>query len=169
MGAGKTSVGKKLAEKLAMRFVDADDEIVKAAGCSIEDIFDHYGEDAFRDVEERILHRLLGEGPHVLATGGGAFMNKRIRGLIGTTSISVWLRVELDVLVKRTKRRGGRPLLKNRDHKTILKKLIDERYPVYTEADIIIDSNDEGPEVTVQMILEALDGFSKPLSQDANT
>lgn len=156
MGAGKTSVGRSLADKLNLSFIDADEEIVKAAGCSIEDIFDHYGEEAFRDVEKRVLQRLLAEGPHVLATGGGAFMNQTIRDLIASSSISVWLRVELDVLVKRTKRRGGRPLLKNRDHKTVLKELIKERYPVYGEADIIIDSKDEGPEATVQMIIEAL-------------
>ena len=106
MGAGKTSVGRKLAEKLDMAFVDADEEIVKAAACSIDNIFELYGEKAFRDVEEKVISRLLEEGPQVMATGGGAFMNPKTRALIAAASVSVWLRAELDVLVRRT-RRGG--------------------------------------------------------------
>ncbi|MBI1985277.1 MAG: shikimate kinase [Rhodospirillales bacterium] len=156
MGAGKTSVGRKLAEKLELPFTDADEEIVKAAGCSIEDIFEHYGEDAFRDVEERVISRLLDQGPQVLATGGGAFMNPRTRTQIAAQSVSVWLRADLDVLLRRTRRRGGRPLLKNRDPKATLKRLMDERYPVYAEADIIVDSKDEGPDATVRLITDAL-------------
>jgi len=156
MGAGKTSVGRKLAEKLDLPFTDADEEIVKAAGCSIEDIFEHYGEQAFRDVEERVIARLLEEGPQVLATGGGAFVNPRTRAQIAAQGISVWLRADLDVLLRRTRRRGGRPLLKNRDPKATLKKLMDERYPVYAEADIVVDSRDEGPDATVGLITDAL-------------
>ncbi|MBI2978920.1 MAG: shikimate kinase [Rhodospirillales bacterium] len=159
MGAGKTSVGRKLAEKLELPFTDADEEIVKAAGCSIEDIFEHYGEDAFRDVEERVISRLLDQGPQVLATGGGAFMNPRTRTQIAAQSVSVWLRADLDVLLRRTRRRGGRPLLKNRDPKATLKRLMDERYPVYAEADIIVDSKDEGPDATVRLITDALDAL----------
>lgn len=156
MGAGKTSVGRKLAEKLDMAFVDADEEIVKSAGCSIDDIFELYGEKAFRDVEEKVISRLLEEGPKVMATGGGAFINPKIRALIAASSVSIWLRAELDVLVRRTRRRGGRPLLKNKDPRAALKKLIDERYPVYAEADIIVDSKDEGPDGTVRIISDAL-------------
>jgi shikimate kinase len=156
MGAGKTSVGRKLAETLELPFTDADDEIVEAAGCSIEDIFEHYGEDAFRDVEERVISRLLENGPQVLATGGGAFMNPRTRVQIAAQAVSVWLRADLDVLLRRTRRRAGRPLLKNRDPKATLKQLMDERYPVYAEADIIVDSKDEGPDATVRLITEAL-------------
>jgi shikimate kinase len=156
MGAGKTSVGRKLAEKLELPFVDADEEIVKAAGCSIEDIFEHYGEAAFRDVEERVISRLLDQGPQVMAAGGGAFMNPRTRAQIAAQSVSVWLRADLDVLLRRTRRRGGRPLLKNRDPKSTLKQLMDERYPVYAEADIIVDSKDEGPDATVRLITDAL-------------
>ncbi|MGH6661353.1 MAG: shikimate kinase, partial [Rhodospirillales bacterium] len=161
MGAGKTSVGRKLAEKLELPFTDADEEIVKAAGCSIEDIFEHYGEDAFRDVEERVISRLLDQGPQVLATGGGAFMNPRTRAQIATQCVSVWLRADLDVLLRRTRRRGGRPLLKNRDPKATLKRLMDERYPVYAEADIIVDSKDEGPDATVRLITDALGAAGK--------
>jgi shikimate kinase len=169
MGAGKTSVGRKLAEKLEMTFIDADEEIVKAAGCSVEDIFELYGEEAFRDVEERVIQRLLEEGPVILATGGGAFMNSNIRALIVEKGVSVWLRVELDVLVKRTRRRGGRPLLKNQDPKTILKKLMDERYPVYAETDIVVDSKDESTDVTVGIIAEALEKFSESPRQEARS
>lgn len=167
MGAGKTSVGRKLAEKLDMAFVDADDEIVKAAGCSIDDIFELYGEKAFRDVEEKVISRLLEEGPKVMATGGGAFMNPKTRALIAAASVSVWLRAELDVLVRRTRRRGGRPLLKNKDPRATLKKLIDERYPVYAEADIIVDSKDEGPDGTVRFIAEALDERGQSAAKEA--
>ncbi len=167
MGAGKTSVGRKLAEKLDMAFVDADEEIVKAAGCSIDDIFELYGEKAFRDVEEKVISRLLEEGPQVMATGGGAFMNPKTRALIAAASASVWLRAELDVLVRRTRRRGGRPLLKNKDPRKALKKLIDERYPVYAEADIIVDSKDEGPDGTVRFISDALDERGEGAGREA--
>lgn len=167
MGAGKTSVGRKLAEKLDMAFVDADEEIVKAAGCSIDDIFELYGEKAFRDVEEKVIFRLLEEGPQVMATGGGAFMNPKTRALIAAASVSVWLRADLDVLVRRTRRRGGRPLLKNKDPRAALQKLIDERYPVYAEADIIVDSKDEGPDGTVRFISDALDERGEDADREA--
>ena len=169
MGAGKTSVGRKLAEKLDMAFVDTDEEIVKAAACSIDNIFELYGEKAFRDVEEKVISRLLEEGPQVMATGGGAFMNPKTRALIAAASVSVWLRAELDVLVRRTRRRGGRPLLKNQDPKTILKKLMDERYPVYAETDIVVDSKDESTDVTVGIIAEALEKFSESPRQEARS
>ena len=168
MGAGKTSVGRKLANVLEMDFVDLDEEISKAAGCSIEDIFDDYGEEAFRDVEERVIARLLEEKPQVLATGGGAFMNPRSRPLIKERGISVWLRADLDVLVRRTSRRGGRPLLKNKDHRTTLGILIKERGPVYAEADIVIDSREDGPEVTARDIKQALLDFSSPTGQESH-
>lgn len=169
MGAGKSSVGRKLAEILDMDFIDADEEIVKAAGCSIEDIFQLYGESAFRDVEERVIQRLLEEGPHILASGGGAFMNPTTRALIAEKGISVWLRAELDVLVRRTKRRGGRPLLKNKDPRETLKALMDERYPIYKEADIIVDSKDEGPEITAKTIAAELGGLSKAAGREARS
>ena len=157
MGAGKSSVGRRLARHLDLDFVDADEEIVKAAGCSIEDIFELYGEEAFRDVERRVIARLLENGARVLAVGGGAFMNPEIRAGIRKRCVSVWLRAELDVLVRRTARRGGRPLLKGGDPRQILQGLIEERYPVYAEADIVVDTNDEPPEVTVAQIIGALE------------
>ena len=158
MGAGKTMVGRRLAQNLDMPFTDADEEIVKAAGCSIEDIFEIHGEAAFRDGERRVIKRLLGGEPGVLATGGGAFMDRSIRSRIGKRGISVWLRVGLDTLVKRTRRRNSRPLLKDGSHRDILERLMAERHPIYAEADIVIDSkNSESPEKAAQMVLRALE------------
>ena len=157
MGAGKSSVGRILAAKLGLPFIDSDDEVEKAAGCSIEDIFEIYGEPAFRDVEERVIERLLKGPPKVLASGGGAFMNPRTRTRIGKSATSIWLRANLAILERRTKRRAaGRPLLKDTDPSAKLKQLIKERYPVYEQADIIIESVDETPEKTAERIIEEL-------------
>jgi len=159
MGAGKTKIGRLLAQRLGMRFADADDEIVEAAGCSIEEIFESYGETAFRDGERRVVARLLDGEPIVLATGGGAFIDPRTRERIKERGISIWLRAELDVLVQRTSRRGGRPLLKNRDIKATLEGLMAERYSIYAEADIVIDSGWHPVDSTVQRTLDALAAF----------
>ena len=156
MGAGKSSVGRRLAKVLDLPFVDADEEVERAAGCSIEDIFRLYGETAFRDGEERVIARLLESGPQVLATGGGAFMNPRTRTQIGKAALSIWLRADLDLLVRRTARRGGRPLLAHGNPRETLERLIKERYPVYAEADITIDTTDENIETMVDRILAAL-------------
>ena len=156
MGAGKTSVGRKLAANLGLSFIDADEEIVEAAGCSIEDIFKVYGEQAFRDVEARVIARLLDEGPQVLATGGGAYMDTFTRNLITEKGIVVWLRAELDVLHRRTRRRGGRPLLETGNPRKTLQTLINERYPIYGKANIIVDTCEEGADVTVVKIVDAL-------------
>jgi shikimate kinase len=162
MGAGKTKVGRLLARRLEMPFVDADDEIVAAAGCSIEEIFQRFGETAFRDGERRVVARLLDGEPMVLATGGGAFVDPDTRARIKRRGISVWLRAELDVLVKRTSRRGGRPLLKNRNIKATLEKLMAERYPIYAEADIVVDSGWHPVDITVQRVVDALAAFAVP-------
>jgi len=156
MGAGKSIVGRRLAPKVGLAFTDADDEIAKAANCSISDIFEDYGEEAFRDLEKRVIARLLSEGQKVLSTGGGAFMDSETRALIAETSISIWLRADLDVLVKRTAKRGGRPLLDTGNPRETLAKLIKVRYPVYGEADIVIDTGDEPTESTVEKVIEAL-------------
>lgn len=155
MGSGKTSVGRKLARKLGMVFVDADEEVEKAAGCSVEDIFRLYGEAAFRDGEERVVARLLEGPPIVLATGGGAFMNPRTRERIKAAGTSIWLRADLDLLVHRT-RRGGRPLLANGDPRVTLERLMAERYPTYAEADIVVDTRDEETDATIKRILAVL-------------
>jgi len=157
MGAGKSSVGRILAAKLGLPFVDSDDEVEKAAGCSVEDIFEIYGEPAFRDVEERVINRLLKGAPKIMASGGGAFMNPRTRSRIAKAATSVWLRADLSVLERRTRRRAaGRPLLKDANPSAKLKQLIKERYPVYEQADIIIESIEETPEKTADRIIEAL-------------
>ena len=156
MGAGKSCIGRRLAEAIGWSFVDADSEIEKAAGCSIADIFERHGEDAFRDGEKRVIERLLSEGPSVIATGGGAFMNPDTRAAIGQKGVSVWLRADLDVLLRRTGRRDHRPLLKKGDPKEILSRLIAERYPVYAEADVVVESVDRPAEETTQQVLEAL-------------
>jgi shikimate kinase len=156
MGAGKSSVGRKLAGRLALPFVDADTEIEAAAGMSIPDIFETRGEAEFRAGEARVIARLLEAGPQVLATGGGAFMNAETRAAIRARGVSVWLRADFDVLMKRIKRRGDRPMLKTDDPPATLRALIAQRYPVYAEADITIDSRDVLHEVIVDETLDAL-------------
>ena len=157
MGAGKTSIGKRLAQRLGVPFIDADHEIESAAGCTIEEIFERYGEAAFRDGERKIIQRLLERPPHVLATGGGAFMDAETRARIKAAGVSVWLKADLDVLVRRVSRRSNRPLLKRGDPRDVLAKLMEQRYPVYAEADICIDSLDAPPETTVDRVIEAID------------
>lgn len=157
MGAGKTTIGRNLAERMDMPFVDSDDQVVKAAGCSIQDIFEIYGEAAFRDVEARVIQRLLDEGPAVIATGGGAFMNGETREHIARAAISVWLKADLEVLVQRTSGRGGRPLLQNTDPREKLQQLIEQRYPIYAQADIVIETGVESAVTTVNTVCKALD------------
>ncbi|MDH3475016.1 MAG: shikimate kinase [Rhodospirillales bacterium] len=161
MGAGKSCIGRRLATRLGLPFVDADSEIEAAAGCSIEEIFECHGEAAFRDGERRVIARLLDEAPRVLATGGGAFMDPQTRATIRARSVSVWLRAELDLLVKRTARRNNRPLLKHGDAREILGKLMTERDPVYAEADIVVDSKDAPPEATVERLIGALEEYQQ--------
>lgn len=157
MGAGKSTIGRRLAARLGMPFVDADAEIERAAGCSIEDIFAIHGEPAFRDGERKVIARLLAGPPHVLATGGGAFMDPETRAAIRAAAISIWLRADLDLLMARVSRRNGRPLLAKGEPREVLRRLMDERHPTYAEADIIVDSVDGPHERTLQAVLRALD------------
>src|SRR5262252_1893764 len=156
MGAGKSSIGRRLAARLGIPFADADAEIEEAAGMSIADIFEAHGEPYFRAGEARVIARLLEHGPQVLATGGGAFMNRDTRTLIRAKAVSVWLKAELEVLMKRIKRRGDRPLLKNDDPAATLTALIAQRYPVYAEADVTVHSRDVPHETIVDEIVAAL-------------
>ena len=167
MGCGKSSVGKRLASRLGLPFVDADDEIVKAAGQSINEIFAEHGEAYFRDGERRVIQRILAGGPQILATGGGAFMNAETRAAIRQNGISVWLKADLPVLMRRVMKRDNRPLLKTGDPETVMRGLIAERYPVYAEADLVVESRDVAHEVIVTEIVEALRS-RLALAQDAS-
>ncbi len=158
MGAGKTTIGRKLADRMELPFVDSDDEVERAAGCSIADIFEIYGEPAFRDVEARVIQRIMEQGPAVVATGGGAFMNERTRDVIRAGGIAVWLKAELDVLVARTSSRTDRPLLKDQNPREKLHALIEERYPVYALADITVETGNESTEQTAKRVYAALEG-----------
>jgi shikimate kinase len=160
MGAGKSSVGRRLAAKLDVPFRDADAEIETAAGCTISEIFDRIGEDAFRDGERRVILRLLGEPPHVLATGGGAFIDERTRSQIKTDAFSVWLRASVDLLAARVQRRETRPLLRNGNPREILERLLAEREPLYAQADISLDSEDGPHSAVVDRLIAALEARS---------
>jgi shikimate kinase len=156
MGAGKSSIGRRLAHALELPFRDADEEVERAAARSVSDIFAELGEAAFRDGERRVIARLLDEPPHVLATGGGAFMNAETRALIGRRAISVWLKADTEVLLRRVSRRSDRPLLREGDPRQVLESLARERGPVYALADITVDSVETAHQATVQAIIEAL-------------
>jgi shikimate kinase len=159
MGAGKSCIGRRLAARLGQPFTDADAEIEAAAGCSIEEIFEHHGEAAFRDGERRVIARLLRGPRQVLATGGGAYMDPRTRAEIRDHAISVWLRADLDLLHRRTSRRDTRPLLKRGDPQEILHRLMTERYPVYAEADVTVVSNDGPPDATVERVYQGIEAY----------
>lgn len=156
MGCGKSSIGRRVASRLKLPFIDADDEIEERAGQSIEDIFNEHGEVFFRDREKLVIASLLDQGPLVLATGGGAFIAPETREVFKKTSISVWLKADLPVLMQRVSRRSNRPLLKTDDPEAVMRDLIDTRYPIYAEADITIESRDVPHDVIVTDILTAL-------------
>ncbi|HWA60745.1 MAG TPA: shikimate kinase [Caulobacteraceae bacterium] len=156
MGVGKSSIGRRLAAVLGMPFKDADVEVEAAAGRSIPEIFAQFGEAAFRDGERRVIARLLDEAPHVLATGGGAFVNAETRKLIKEKAISVWLKADLDVLARRVARKDNRPLLTGKDPMEVLRQQAADRYPAYGEADIIVETGDTPHHVAVDAILKAL-------------
>lgn len=156
MGAGKSSIGRRLAARLGMPFVDADVEIEKAAGMTIDEIFSRHGEAQFRDGERKVIARLLDGPPIVLATGGGAFVNPETRKRIKETGLSIWLKADLDVLLKRCLKRSNRPLLKQDDPREVLRKLQEVREPIYAEADCVVQSGDGPHEVVVEEIVTLL-------------
>jgi shikimate kinase len=163
MGAGKTKIGRRLAARLKLPFFDSDSEIEAAAGETIEEIFLHRGEAVFRAGEHRVIARLLAQPVHVLATGGGAFMDPATRALIVRRGVSVWLRADLDVLLARVARRTNRPLLQRQDPRAVLAELIERRHPIYAEADVVIDSG-EGPlEATTTRVIAAVAGCDRGL------
>lgn len=156
MGVGKSSVGRRLASALGLPFRDADSEVEAAAGQSIAEIFSALGEPAFRDGERRVIARLLEGPPHVLATGGGAFMNEETRALIKERAVSVWLKADLDVLARRVGRKDSRPLLAGKDPLDVLRAQAEARYPAYAEADLSVETGDAAHHVTVAQVIEAL-------------
>lgn len=166
MGAGKTAVGKRLAARLDLPFIDADSEIELAAGQTISEIFAEHGEPYFRSGEAKVIARLLRGGPEVLATGGGAYMDARTRANIKAQGISVWLKAELPVLLHRVRRRDNRPLLAAGAPDAVMRELMKKRYPVYAEADITVESRDVPHDVIVSDVVEALVRF---LDDEAKT
>lgn len=156
MGCGKSAIGRRLAGALELPFVDADEEIEKAAGKTISEIFDDHGEDEFREGERKVIARLLNNGPQVLATGGGAYMDPDTRARVAEHGISVWLKAELPVLMRRVSRRDNRPLLKAGNPSEVMARLMRERYPTYAEADIVAESREVPHEQIVSEILEKL-------------
>jgi shikimate kinase len=159
MGAGKTKIGRRLALRLGLPFFDSDQEIEAAAGETIDEIFANRGERIFRDGERRVIARLLAGPVHVLATGGGAFMDPLTREAIRRRGVSLWLRADLDILVQRVSRRNNRPLLNAGDPRAILAELIERRHPIYGEAAVTIDSGEGSPEMTVNRAIAALAAY----------
>ena len=162
MGAGKTSIGRRLAARLGLPFHDADMEIELAAGCTISELFARFGEAEFRAGERRVIRRLLAGEPMVLATGGGAFMDPDTRATIRREAVSLWLRAPLPTLVRRVAQRSHRPLLAGGDPASILQALMDKRHPIYAESDIVVDCTDESPEHTTSRVVDALVNFHAP-------
>jgi shikimate kinase len=156
MGAGKTTVGRRLAARLARHFVDSDEEVEKAAGMSIEDIFATHGEEDFRAGEVRVIARLLRDRDLVLGTGGGAFINPETRALVKSSAVSVWIKADFDLLFSRVQRRSNRPLLKTPHPRQTLRELIEKRYPIYAEADVTVVSTDVPQDQVASEVIEAL-------------
>jgi shikimate kinase len=167
MGAGKSAIGRRLAQRLRLPFVDADDEIERAAGCSISEFFERFGEAEFRNGERRVISRLLEDAPHVLSTGGGAYIDPATRALMREKALTVWLRADLDVLFDRVKKRAHRPLLRQGDPREILRLLMEQRYPIYAESDLVVESTAQPADRTTEQVIEALRRHLSPESMGA--
>lgn len=165
MGAGKSTIGRRLAKRLGLDFADADAEIERAAGMSVAEIFAQHGEEEFRRGERAVIARLLGEEPRVLATGGGAFMDAETRAAIAASGIAIWLKADLEVLMTRVKKRAGRPLLKDPDPEGVMRRLLDAREPVYADAPVVVVSR-EGPHDEV--VSQTVASIARYLAQDRN-
>ncbi|QPC85696.1 shikimate kinase [Mesorhizobium sp. NBSH29] len=156
MGAGKTAIGRKVAQALSLPFLDSDDEVEMAARLSVPELFELYGEAEFRALEQRVIHRILETPRQVLSTGGGAFMNAQTREIIEAHGVSVWLMAELDVLMERVAKKQNRPLLKTPDPRGVMAKLMEDRHPVYAKADVTVPTREERKEVIATEVIEAL-------------
>lgn len=158
MGAGKTAIGRKTAGALGLTFIDSDQEIEGVSRMTIPELFERYGEMEFRALEQRVILRLLEQGPQVLSTGGGAFMNAQTREAIAAHGISVWLKADLDLLMDRVSKKQNRPLLKTANPRATLQKLMDDRYPTYALANVTVPTRDERKEVIAEEVIAALCG-----------
>ena len=157
MGAGKTAIGRKVAQALGLSFIDSDHEIETVSRMTIPELFQHYGEPEFRALEERVIGRLVKDGPQVLSTGGGAFMNSNTRAAIAGHGVSIWLKADIDTLMARVARKPNRPLLQNADPRGVMEKLMGERYPVYGLADITVVTRDAKREEIMAEVIAELD------------
>jgi shikimate kinase len=167
MGAGKTVIGRRVATMLDLPFIDSDHEIETVSRMTIPDLFQRYGEPEFRALEQRVIQRVLEGGPQVLSTGGGAFMNAQTREAVAAHGISVWLKADIDTLMERVGRKPTRPLLQNADPRSVMERLMAERYPVYATADVTVLTREERKEVIADEVLAALDEFLDGQGEDA--
>lgn len=156
MGAGKTAIGRKVAAELGLPFIDSDHEIEAVSRTTVPDLFALYGEPEFRALEQRVILRLLESGSQVLSTGGGAFINDTTRAAIKSNGVSVWLKADIDVLMERVSKKKNRPLLQDPDPRGVMQKLIDQRYPVYAEAHLTVETRDDHKDVIAKEVVEAL-------------
>lgn len=164
MGAGKTAIGRKVATTLGLSFLDSDHEIETASRMTVPELFERYGEAEFRALEQRVILRILENGPQVLSTGGGAYMNEQTRAAIAANGLSVWLKADIDTLMDRVAKKQNRPLLKNADPRAVMARLMNERYPVYAQADVTVLTRDERKEVIAGEVIEALAaGLLRPI------
>jgi shikimate kinase len=156
MGAGKTAIGRKVAMTLGLPFIDSDHEIETASRMTIPELFERYGESEFRALEQRVISRILETGPQVLSTGGGAYMNGQTRRMIADRGVAIWLKADIDVLMERVAKKKNRPLLKNPDPRAVMIRLMEERYPVYAEADVTVTTRADRKEVIAAEVVEAI-------------
>ncbi|MGI6856350.1 shikimate kinase [Mesorhizobium sp. 1B3] len=156
MGAGKTAIGRKVAAALGLSFTDSDHEIEAVSRMTVPELFERYGEAEFRALEQRVIARILENGPQVLSTGGGAYMNEQTRQAIADRGISVWLKADIDILMERVVKKQNRPLLKNPDPRAVMLRLMNERYPLYAKADVTVVTRDETKDVIAAEVIAAL-------------